>query len=87
MAEYLRESLEKVLLKYKVDVAFWGHVHNYERTCPVYNEKCRGTYSNSEAPVHFVIGMAGQSLSPNFPIYPPEWSLFRAPDYVTTEKH
>lgn len=31
-----RESLQKLWQKYKVDLAFYGHVHNYERTCPVY---------------------------------------------------
>lgn len=31
-----RESLQKLLQKYKVDIAFYGHVHNYERTCPIY---------------------------------------------------
>jgi hypothetical protein len=31
-----RESLQKLWQKYKVDVAFFGHVHNYERTCPIY---------------------------------------------------
>uniref|UniRef100_A0A7N2RBC4 Purple acid phosphatase n=1 Tax=Quercus lobata TaxID=97700 RepID=A0A7N2RBC4_QUELO len=31
-----RESLQKLWQKYKVDIAFYGHVHNYERTCPIY---------------------------------------------------
>lgn len=31
-----RESLQELWQKYKVDIAFYGHVHNYERTCPVY---------------------------------------------------
>jgi len=31
-----RESLQRLWQKYKVDIAFYGHVHNYERTCPVY---------------------------------------------------
>lgn len=31
-----RESLQKLWQKYKVDIAIYGHVHNYERTCPVY---------------------------------------------------
>jgi hypothetical protein len=33
---YGRESLQKLWQKYKVDLAFYGHVHNYERSCPVY---------------------------------------------------
>lgn len=31
-----RAHLELLWQKYKVDLAFYGHVHNYERTCPVY---------------------------------------------------
>jgi len=31
-----RESLQRLWQKYRVDIAFFGHVHNYERTCPVY---------------------------------------------------
>ncbi|CAI9759315.1 unnamed protein product [Fraxinus pennsylvanica] len=32
-----RESLVKLWRKYKVDIAFYGHVHNFERTCPFYH--------------------------------------------------
>lgn len=31
-----RDDLQKLWQKYKVDIAFYGHVHNYERTCPIY---------------------------------------------------
>lgn len=31
-----RESLQKLWQNYKVDIAVYGHVHNYERTCPIY---------------------------------------------------
>lgn len=31
-----RESLQKLWQKHKVDIALYGHVHNYERTCPIY---------------------------------------------------
>ncbi|KAK4358002.1 hypothetical protein RND71_023612 [Anisodus tanguticus] len=33
-----RESLQKLWQKYKVDIAIYGHVHNYERTCPIYQD-------------------------------------------------
>ena len=46
--------------KYKVDLALWGHHHSYQRTCPVYQEKC-----TDGAPIHIVIGMGGQGLSTN----------------------
>lgn len=31
-----RDSLQSLWQKYKVDIAIYGHVHNYERTCPIY---------------------------------------------------
>jgi hypothetical protein len=31
-----RENLQKLWQKYKVDIACFGHAHNYERTCPIY---------------------------------------------------
>lgn len=34
-----REGLQKLWQKYKVDIAIYGHVHNYERTCPIYQVK------------------------------------------------
>ena len=58
----------------QVDLVMWGHVHNYERTCAVYQSNCLGsptknkagidTYNSAKytAPVHSVIGMAGFSL-------------------------
>lgn len=69
------EAVEPLLLKNKVDLVLFGHVHNYERTCSVYRSQCTGmpkrdekgtdTYdhtNSSTAPVHAIIGMAGFSL-------------------------
>ena len=49
-----------LIQKYNVDLALWGHHHSYQRTCHVYKEKC-----TENAPLHLVIGMAGQGLSQN----------------------
>lgn len=58
----------------QVDLALFGHVHNYERSCAIYDGKCKAmpttdenggaTYDNSNysAPVQAVIGMAGFTL-------------------------
>lgn len=58
----------------QVDMALFGHVHNYERTCSVHGSNCLAmpskdrngidTYdhSNFSAPMQAVIGMAGFSL-------------------------
>ncbi|MCH83392.1 putative inactive purple acid phosphatase, partial [Trifolium medium] len=41
-----REDLQSLWQKYKVDIAMYGHVHNYERTCPIYQLTCTSkTYS------------------------------------------
>ena len=39
-----RESLQGLWQKYKVDIAFFGHIHNYERTCPVYQVWLKNYY-------------------------------------------
>lgn len=59
-AKLLREHVEPLLFKYKVDLALWGHHHSYQRTSPVYN-----SMRTTGATTHVVIGMAGQSLSQN----------------------
>ena len=38
VAKLLRESVEPLLMKYKVDLALWGHNHSYQTTCPVYQK-------------------------------------------------
>ncbi|KAL2905411.1 putative inactive purple acid phosphatase 1 [Bienertia sinuspersici] len=80
-----RESLQKLWQKYKVDIAVYGHVHNYERTCPIYQNICtnqekndyRGTLSGT---IHVVAGGGGASLSP-FASLKPNWSVFRDENY------
>lgn len=33
-------GLEELFLKYKMDLAFWGHEHSYERFYPIANKVC-----------------------------------------------
>ncbi|CAI5741701.1 unnamed protein product [Hyaloperonospora brassicae] len=62
-------AFEKLLIKYKVDIVFSGHVHSYERLFPTANSKpvMEGvskdgkTYTNPKAPVYVVAGSAGNS--------------------------
>nr|XP_010906141.1 probable inactive purple acid phosphatase 1 isoform X1 [Elaeis guineensis] len=63
-----RESLQELWQKYKVDIAFYGHVHNYERTCPIYQNTCVRNASHHyggpfAATTHVVVGGGGASLS------------------------
>uniref|UniRef100_A0A0D9XFE4 Purple acid phosphatase n=1 Tax=Leersia perrieri TaxID=77586 RepID=A0A0D9XFE4_9ORYZ len=85
-----RRSLQKLWRDHRVDLAFYGHVHNYERTCPVYDEKCVISPANSSnshysgvmngGTIHAVVGGGGSHLS-NFTVETPEWSVYREMDY------
>uniref|UniRef100_A0A5B6ZW62 Purple acid phosphatase n=1 Tax=Davidia involucrata TaxID=16924 RepID=A0A5B6ZW62_DAVIN len=92
------EHLEPLLVKNKVTLVLWGHVHRYERFCPLNNFTCGSMGLNGEDweafPVHVVIGMAGQDWQPIWepradhpkdPIYPqPMRSMYRAGEFGYT---
>ncbi|XP_021756777.1 probable inactive purple acid phosphatase 1 isoform X2 [Chenopodium quinoa] len=80
-----RESLQKLWQKYKVDIAVYGHVHNYERTCPIYQNTCTNQEKNDYkgtlgGTIHVVAGGGGASLA-EFSTLKPNWSIFRDEDY------
>jgi len=79
IAKALRDALEPLIVKHKVDVCFWGHHHSYQRTCPVNNEKC---VADGQAPIHFDVGNAGFGMSTNILKQKPDWTLF-----VDAEEH
>jgi len=60
-----------------VTLALWGHVHRYERFCPVCNFTCGSTWKGFV--VHAVIGMAGQDWQPIWEPRPDD-PLFPQPD-------
>lgn len=58
--------VEDLFYRYGVDLAFYGHVHDYERFWPVYNETVRkgamtsfGRYVEPGATVHVTTGSGG----------------------------
>jgi hypothetical protein len=59
MNERMRVELEPLLNKYNVDLALWGHMHNYERSCPLKNKVCTGDYQSPGGTIHMVVGSAG----------------------------
>jgi 3',5'-cyclic AMP phosphodiesterase CpdA len=82
--ETVRQMLEELLYRQKVDVAFWAHEHSYERLWPVFNYSVtQKDYVNPQAPVHVISGAAGCNeghgfcLNPiiNWPAH--DWSAFR----------
>ncbi|XP_059304655.1 probable inactive purple acid phosphatase 1 isoform X2 [Lycium ferocissimum] len=80
-----RESLQKLWQKYKVDIAIFGHVHNYERTCPIYQNICTNNEKHFykgglNGTIHVAAGGAGASLS-DFTRIKTKWSIFRDYDH------
>ncbi|MQL79800.1 hypothetical protein Taro_012250 [Colocasia esculenta] len=80
-----RGHLEKLWQKYRVDIAFFGHVHSYERTCQMYENTCVSPErSHFKGPVkgtiHVVAGGGGSHLS-EFTTLQTSWSLFKDYDF------
>jgi len=70
---FMRESMEELFYKYKVNIVFNGHVHDYERTYPVYKDLI-----NSLGPVYITIGNAGNLEGLDNKYYDnPKWCAFR----------
>uniref|UniRef100_A0A0C9QQA8 Purple acid phosphatase n=1 Tax=Wollemia nobilis TaxID=56998 RepID=A0A0C9QQA8_9CONI len=97
LREKMIEHLEPLLVEYKVNLVLWGHVHKYERFCPLRNLSCGTTGMGADFPVHVVIGMAGQDYQPKWeprpdhptdPIYPqPARSFYRSSEFGYTRLH
>lgn len=69
-----RDAFEELMYQYGVDIIFQGHVHNQERTFPVYNNtvmngSTSNPYTNPRAPVYVVSGNPGRYFF-NFEIFP-----------------
>ncbi|CAH1431476.1 unnamed protein product [Lactuca virosa] len=80
-----RDSLQKLWQKYKVDIAIYGHAHNYERTCPIYENTCMSDEKEHykgglNGTIHVVAGGGGASLTPFAP-FKTTWSIYRDYDY------
>ena len=69
--------LEELFHKYKVDLAFWGHYHSYERTCAVYKHVCQ---EKEMGTTHIVVGSAGYSLDTE-DYYGVKWSRYHENNY------
>ncbi|PUZ60029.1 hypothetical protein GQ55_4G090200 [Panicum hallii var. hallii] len=96
--EQMIQHLEPLFVKHNVTLALWGHIHRYERFCPMKNYQCLNTSSSfvyPGAPAHVVIGMAGQDYQPsweprpdhpNVPIFPqPQRSMYRGGEFGYTK--
>lgn len=69
----MRDSMEPLFYKNKVNIVFSGHVHAYERSYPVYLNK-----TDSRGPVYITIGDGGNLEGHDTQyVETPEWSAFR----------
>ena len=66
----LRLHIEPLLHKYRVDLNLFGHIHSYERTCPMYQQRCV-----EGGVTHVLIGMGGHDLTYGSYLDVP-WSAF-----------
>jgi predicted phosphohydrolase len=85
-----RAQVEEILVDAKVDLLLFGHVHAYERTCPVFNGKCFDYHSNYhfhdvQGPIHVCTGTAGYTLNTDWEEPIPNWSIFRDASHGITE--
>ena len=76
-----RENLQTLWQKYKVDLSIYGHVHNYERTCTVYQNSCVGDEKNNysgqfNGTIHIVVGTGGRGTEGYGPVNT-TWSLVK----------
>lgn len=87
-APLMREQLEPLWLKYRVDAVMYGHIHAAEVTWPVVNATPTQTnFIRPQAPVHFLIGMAGAAYLGPWQPEQPEWSAWRDQIYGWTRFH
>lgn len=79
-------EIEPLFHLHHVDVALWGHVHKYERTCGIVSAGVCGA-RDEDGTVHVVIGNAGNDYqTPWFETSPyhapePDWLVFRTYDF------
>lgn len=83
-----RHRLEGLIHDYKVDLVMQGHLHNYERSLPVYKHVPELNYNNPRAPVYTVIGTGGnREGTGGFTSRKPEWSVTRLSSWGHTLVH
>mgnify|MGYP001332669536 CR=1 FL=1 len=70
----MKETIEEVFYKYRVNLVITGHVHAYERTYPVYQDK-----PNSMGPTYITIGDGGniEGHASKYENTQPSWSAYR----------
>lgn len=72
----LATGIEDVYMKGQVDCVLVGHLHNYERTYPVFKENCTArSYKNAPTPFYLINGAAGNREGNTVPSLRAPWSV------------
>ncbi len=78
-------DFEPIFMKYGVDIYASGHVHDYEWTYPIYNNKKVGTdFQNMKAPLHLVSGNGGPPSPSSFAKFE-EWSYLHSTEDIAKD--
>eukprot|EP01095_Lingulamoeba_sp_RSL-Kostka_P011056 TRINITY_DN4118_c0_g1_i1.p1 TRINITY_DN4118_c0_g1~~TRINITY_DN4118_c0_g1_i1.p1 ORF type:complete len:128 (-),score=34.97 TRINITY_DN4118_c0_g1_i1:161-544(-) len=73
----IQDWLEPILSKYKVDIYFSGHTHNYARSYPVFNGVVVSTnFTNPTATSYVICGAAGNIEGHESIDKDPDWLAF-----------
>jgi hypothetical protein len=75
----LQLYLEPLFYKYHVDINLYAHIHSYERTCPMYQQRCV-----DDGITQILIGMAGQNLV-SYQYTGAEWSMYHDEEFGYTQ--
>jgi hypothetical protein len=75
IALMLQIHLEPLFYRYHVDLNLFAHRHSYDRTCPMYQQRCV-----SDGITHVLIGMAGQDIDSG-EYTGAEWSIYHDEAY------
>ena len=75
----LQLYLEPLFYRYHVDLNLFAHKHSYERSCPMYRQKCV-----PDGITHVLIGMAGQDIDDG-EYSGAEWSVYHDQQYGYTQ--
>ena len=62
MTSWLRDHFEPLLRQYGIDLFVNGHIHYYQRTCPVWsplNDECLNRGNRAYGTVHVTVGTGG----------------------------